>query len=77
MADDDGSPAIQQLALQVRARRRSLKLTQEALADLSGSSPRFVRALESGKPGIRMDKYLAVLRALGLSITFVQRRGSR
>ncbi|QAY73635.1 transcriptional regulator [Agromyces protaetiae] len=52
----------------VRARRRSLDLTQEELADLAGVSPRFLGALERGRPGARLDHVVAVLHALGLEL---------
>jgi len=58
----------------IRARRRSLRLTQAALASLAGCSERFVRALESGNPGIRLDKLEAVLDVLGLELRIEPRR---
>jgi y4mF family transcriptional regulator len=54
------------LAEQVRARRRALKLTQQALAELAGCTARFVRSVEAGKSTVRLDKFLALLTALGL-----------
>lgn len=51
---------------EVRARRRALGLRQEELAELSGTSVRFVRELEHGKATVRLDKVLVVLEALGL-----------
>ena len=56
------------LAADVRERRRALSLTQDDLAALAGCSPRFVRALEAGKPTIRLDKLLDVLGVLGLEL---------
>ena len=56
------------LATTIRERRRALGLTQEALADLADCSPRFLRELERAKPGVRLDKVLAVLDALGLEL---------
>jgi y4mF family transcriptional regulator len=56
------------LGHQLRERRRSLRLTQDELADLAGCSPRFVRALETGKPSVRLDKVLDVLDVLGLDL---------
>ena len=53
---------------QIRERRRSLRLTQAALASLAGCSERFVRGLESGRSGIRLDKLEAVLDVLGLEL---------
>ncbi len=57
------------LAEQVRARRASLALGQEELAELSGTSVRFIRSLEQGKETVRLDKVRAVLDALGLELT--------
>lgn len=56
------------LGRQLRERRRSLRLTQDELADLAGCSPRFVRTLEVGKPSVRLDKVLDVLDVLGLDL---------
>lgn len=63
----------ERLAALIRERRRALGLTQDALADLAGCSQRFIRALESGKPGVRLDKFLDVTRVLGLVIELVSR----
>ncbi len=62
-----------ELGRQIRERRKSLGLTQDALADLARCSPRFVRALETGKPGVRLDKVLDVLDALGLELHLTPR----
>lgn len=64
------------LAEQVRARRASLALGQEELAELSGTSVRFIRSLEQGKATVRLDKVQAVLDVLGLELT-VRLRASR
>jgi y4mF family transcriptional regulator len=63
------------LAGQVRARRKSLRLTQAQVADLAGCSERFVRALEAGKTGVRLDKVMEVLHVLGLEVTLAPRIG--
>lgn len=52
----------------LRARRRSLRLRQDELADLAGVSERFVYALENGKETVQLDKVLAVLYVLGLHL---------
>ncbi|MGF1661763.1 MAG: helix-turn-helix transcriptional regulator [Kineosporiaceae bacterium] len=62
------------LADDVKARRSALGLRQDELADLSGVSVRFVRALEHGKPTVRLDKVAAVLDALGLELRAELRR---
>jgi y4mF family transcriptional regulator len=57
------------LAEHVRARRASLALGQEEMAELSGTSVRFIRNLEQGKQTVRLDKVQAVLDVLGLELT--------
>lgn len=57
-----------ELAALVRGRRRELGWTQSDLAGRSGASPRWVVALEAGKPSIHMDMALRVLATLGLSL---------
>jgi len=59
----------------LRQRRKSLGLTQDALADLADCSQRFVRALEAGKPGVRLDKFLDVADVLGFAIRLEPRTG--
>lgn len=66
-------PRVEELAIRIRERRRSLKLTQDEVADLAGCSPRFVRSLEAGKPGVRLDKVLDVAEVLGLRLDLAQR----
>ena len=61
----------------IRERRRSLRLTQEALADLAGCSPEFIGLLEGGKPGVRLDKVQDVLETLGLHLRVEVRKGSQ
>lgn len=64
----------QTLAQTVRAQRVAERLTQADLADLSGVSERFVRSVERGKPTIRLESLLAVLRTLGLDLVITGRR---
>lgn len=56
------------LANRTWERRHELRLTQVALAQRAGVSERFVRTVEDGKPTVRLDKVLLLLRALGLRI---------
>ena len=63
-ADAEGS----QLGQALRDRRRALQLTQQDVADLADVSVRFLHEVERGKPGVRLDKLRAVLRALGLHL---------
>jgi HTH-type transcriptional regulator/antitoxin HipB len=54
------------LAIDIRARRKDLGLTQVEVAELADVSARFVMELEQGKPTVRLDKLAAVLDAMGL-----------
>lgn len=63
---------ITELASEVRRRRKQLGLSQEELADLAGCSERFVHTLEAGKPTVRLDKVLDVLRVLGMHLQLRQ-----
>jgi y4mF family transcriptional regulator len=56
------------LGAEVRARRTSLRLNQQDLADMAGVSERFVRFVEQGKPSIQLDSLLAVLETLGMEL---------
>lgn len=52
----------------LRQRRKRLGLSQIQLSDLAGVGPVFLHAVEHGKPTIRLDKLLAVLEILGMSL---------
>ena len=65
---------LRRLGDDVRRRRRALGLGQDELADLSGTSPRWIRSLEHGKSTVRLDKLAAVLDALGLELRAELRR---
>ena len=64
------------LATCVRRRRGALGLDQVELAELAGCSTRFVHSVEAGKPTLRLDKLLDVLRVLGLSLRVVRGSGT-
>ncbi len=49
----------------VKAKRKSVKLTQAELAAKSGVGLRFLRELEQGKTTLRLDKVNLVLRMFG------------
>lgn len=53
----------------VRKARRGLGLRQDELAGAAGVGLRFVVELEAGKPTAQLGKALAVLDALGCTIT--------
>jgi HTH-type transcriptional regulator / antitoxin HipB len=52
----------------VRARRRSLGLTQTELTGVAGTSLRFLSELERGKETAQLDGVMRVLHALGLAL---------
>ena len=56
------------LAGAAKGRRQQLGLNQGELAELAQCSTRFVHTLEAGKPTLRLDKLMAVLRVLGLRL---------
>lgn len=56
------------LGAAVRARRVALRLTQADVAGLAGVGLAFLYDLERGKPTVRLDKVLPVLRTLGLAL---------
>ena len=59
----------------VRERRTARGLRQEDLALSSGTGRRFIVELEQGKPNVRLDSTLAVLRTLGLELEVAPREG--
>ena len=50
------------IAAFVKSKRKELGLTQQPLALYTGVSTKFIIELESGKPTVRMDKVLDVLK---------------
>ncbi len=62
------------MAQKIHARRRTLRLTQDELADLAGVSTRFVHELEHAKATVRLDKVLAILHVLGLELSVTDLR---
>lgn len=51
-----------------------LRLRQRELAEMADVSERFVRAVESGKTSIRLDKLRPVLDVLGIELLLISRR---
>jgi len=49
----------------VKAKRKTLRLTQLELSEKSGVGIRFVRELEKGKKTLRLDKVNQVLKLFG------------
>jgi y4mF family transcriptional regulator len=62
------STDIAAIAQAVRDARRRHGMTQTDLAGLSGTGLRFISELERGKPNIALNKFVAVLAALGLRL---------
>lgn len=52
----------------VRQRRKAFGLDQATVAELAGVSRKLVSDLERGKETIQVDKLVAVLNSLGLSL---------
>ncbi|MDR1275989.1 MAG: helix-turn-helix transcriptional regulator [Candidatus Accumulibacter sp.] len=53
------------LGAAIRKARKALSLTQPQLALVAGVGVRFIVELEAGKPGVRFEKVLRVLKVLG------------
>lgn len=71
----DRAQLIGEWGAQVRARRRTLQLTQAEVAELADVAVRTVHAVEAGKATLRLDALLAVLGAVGLRLS-VERGGA-
>lgn len=61
--------APDELGALIRQRRTNLGLTQTELADVAGTTLRFVSELESGKPTAQFDGVLRILAALGIELS--------
>jgi len=64
---------MQQISQFVKAKRKSLKLTQEELAQKSGVGLRFLRELEQGKTTLRLDKVNQVLDMFGSEVGVIRK----
>ena len=56
------------IGISVRRARKAAGLRQDDLAGLAGVGTRFLVELEVGKPTMRLDKVLAVLAVLGITL---------
>jgi len=56
----------------IRDTRKSRDMTQKVLADLTGTSVKFISDVERGKNTARIDKVFDLLRALGLIVYIAQ-----
>jgi len=59
---------------ELRARRKSLKLSQTSLADVIGVNRRVLGQLEHGKGTVQLQIAIEAARAVGLDINLVSRR---
>lgn len=57
----------------IRATRKRQGLRQDELAGVAGVGIRFIIELEAGKPTMQIGKIMAVLAALGLTLTLESR----
>lgn len=58
-----------ELGATLRARRKTLQLTQSETADLADVSTRVLSDLENGRETVRLDILTAVATALGMSLS--------
>jgi y4mF family transcriptional regulator len=65
--------SVKDLGHQIKIVRRERKLSQEALADLSGVGRRFLSELENGKPSLEFGKVISVANAIGIDLFAKQR----
>ena len=54
----------------LRDRRKELKMTQQQLADKTGTQGSYIARVESGKTDIQMSSFMRILSALGMGIEF-------
>ncbi len=52
----------------IKDTRNKKKMTQSDLADITGTSVKFISGVERGKETVQMDKVFDLARALGLQI---------
>jgi len=58
----------------LKTARHNARLTQELLAELSGTSVRPIYVFETSKGSIKLDTYLKLLHSLGLELQVVPRK---
>ena len=65
-----------QISMFIKAKRKSLGLTQIDLAQKAGVGLRFVRDLEQGKVSLRLDKVNQVLDLFGSEVGVIKKEVS-
>ncbi len=69
----DEVTSSKEIGLMIKKRRKSVKVTQRALAAASGCGLKFIIELEQGKPTCQLQKVMTVLGMLGLRIIIKER----
>jgi y4mF family transcriptional regulator len=64
----DARAVAARIGAEVAQRRRTLRVTQEELAELAGVSVRSVASIEAGKPTVRLDILAPVLATVGIDL---------
>jgi HTH-type transcriptional regulator / antitoxin HipB len=59
---------VKYLGKAIQDTRKKKKMRQSDLADITGTSVKFISNVERGKETIQMDKTFVLLRALGLKL---------
>ncbi len=59
---------VKYLGKAIQNTRKTKKMRQSDLADITGTSVKFISDVERGKETIQMDKAFVLLRALGLKL---------
>ena len=62
---------MKSLGIQLRSRRKALKITQRELADLAGISINTVVAVERGQGDPKISTYTAICNVLGLKLNAI------
>ena len=62
---------MKSLGIQIRSRRKALKITQRELADLAGISINTVVAVERGQGDSKISTYTAICNVLGLKLNAI------
>ncbi|MGM9740457.1 MAG: helix-turn-helix domain-containing protein [Candidatus Cryptobacteroides sp.] len=62
---------MKSIGIQIRNRRKALKITQRELADLAGISINTVVAVERGQGDPKISTYTAICNVLGLKLTAI------
>lgn len=60
------------LARLIKVERAKQDLSQKELADLAGTTQRYISAIECGIKFPRKDKFEAIINALGVELEFIQ-----